>query len=308
MTLEFYRQVLDVLPQEPVAIATVIHTQGSVPREVGAMMAIARDCTWNTIGGGAGEAAVIEAGRQVLRQGIPQRVTIDLAATAQPGRHGVCGGQMQVWVAPWSGDKAIALLQTLITQLSAGHAVTLTIPLSDQPPTLSITSTNPSAIAPDGQQFFHGLHPSPTLLIVGAGHVGLALARLAQMIDFQVWLQDDRLDLLQTLPAGVTGYDVLPALPPASYIALVTRSYHHDLTALRSLLQAPAPRYIGMIGSRARIHRVFQQLAQDGIEGDRLSSIHAPIGLDIGALTPDEIAVSICAQLIQIRRCTPAVP
>ncbi|MBF2088086.1 MAG: XdhC family protein [Synechococcales cyanobacterium K44_A2020_017] len=302
MTLEFYRQVLDVLPQEPVAIATVIHTQGSVPREVGAMMAITGDRTWNTIGGGAGEAAVIEAGRDVLRQGTPQRVTIDLAATAQPGRHGVCGGQMQVWVAPWVGDEAIALLQSLITQLKAGDSVTLAVPLTDTLPHLLMTSLNQSAIAPDGHTFLHVLHPSPTLLIVGAGHVGLALARLAQMIDFQVWLQDDRLDLLQTLPPGVTGYEALPALPPASYIALVTRSYHHDLTALRSLLQAPNPRYIGMIGSRARIHRVFQQLEQDGVEGDRLSSIHAPIGLDIGALTPDEIAVSIGAQLIQVRR------
>ncbi|TVQ19651.1 MAG: XdhC/CoxI family protein [Leptolyngbya sp. DLM2.Bin15] len=306
MTLEFYRQVLDILPQEPVAIATVIHTQGSVPREVGAMMAITGDRTWDTIGGGAGEAAVIEAGRDVLRQGIPQRVTIDLAATA--GRHGVCGGQMQVWVAPWVGEQAIALLQSLITQLSAGHAVTLTIPLTDTLPHLSMTSLNQSAIAPDGQQFFHVLHPSPTLLIVGAGHVGLALARLAQMIDFQVWIQDDRPEVLQTLPPGITGYKALPALPPASYIALVTRSYHHDLAALRSLLQAPAPRYIGMIGSRARIHRVFQQLEQDGIESDRLSSIHAPIGLNIGALTPDEIAVSIGAQLIQIRRCPPSAP
>ncbi|HEY9817612.1 MAG TPA: XdhC family protein [Candidatus Obscuribacterales bacterium] len=308
MTLEFYRQVLDVLCQEPVAIATVIHTQRSVPREVGAMMAITGDRTWNTIGGGAGEAAVIEAGRDVLCQGIPQRVTIDLAATAQPGRHGVCGGQMQVWVAPWVGDEAIALLQILITQLSAGHAVTLTIPLSDTLPTLSITLLNQSAIAPDGQQFFHVLHPSPTLLIVGAGHVGLSLARLAQVIDFQVWIQDDRPDLWPTLPPGVIATEHLPTLPPASYIALVTRSYHHDLTALRSLLQAPNPRYIGMIGSRARIHRVFKQLEQDGVEGDRLSSIHAPIGLDIGALTPEEIAVSICAQLIQIRRCKPSVP
>jgi xanthine dehydrogenase accessory factor len=87
------------------------------------------------------------------------------------------------------------------------------------------------------------------------------------------------------------------------YAALVTRGYQYDLEALQALLQRDQPcQYIGMIGSRKRVQQVYQALMNTGISKNQLQSIHAPIGLDIGALTPEEIAVSICAELILVRR------
>lgn len=92
------------------------------------------------------------------------------------------------------------------------------------------------------------------------------------------------------------------------YVALITRSYQHDLAALKAILPR-SPRYIGMIGSQKRVKTVLQTLRQEGISGmdaalvaSQLDAIHAPIGLDLGALTPAEIAVSICAELITVYR------
>ncbi|NJK63074.1 MAG: XdhC/CoxF family protein [Synechococcaceae cyanobacterium SM2_3_1] len=101
--------------------------------------------------------------------------------------------------------------------------------------------------------------------------------------------------------------EALPQLLPSSplFVALVTRSYLHDLEALRLLLPQSL-NYLGMIGSHRRIHSVFQILLQQGLTKEQLSRIHAPIGLDLGALTPAEIAISITAELIQVRRQGPS--
>lgn len=150
--------------------------------------------------------------------------------------------------------------------------------------------------------------PLPTLLIVGAGHVAVPLAAIAAMIGFRVTVVDDRAEFAtrERFPQAnaVIAQPLTLALTCAlnsQYVALVTRGIQHDLEALRFLLKTPA-KYIGMIGSRKRVHLVRQQLQQEGYPPKVLASLYAPIGLDIGALTPEEIAVSICAELIKVRR------
>jgi xanthine dehydrogenase accessory factor len=306
-----YPQLAQALHQGDAVLATVIQVQGSVPREVGAKMVICADArTFNTIGGGAGEAKVICQALQVLQTGKKQRIEIDLSGAADRQTEGVCGGKMQVWLERWSGERAIALVDQILQILQMGKAAQLVMPFAaDQQPYL----LEADVIAPGSEQaYVERLQLPPTLLIVGAGHVGEQLAKVADLIGFRVLVQDDRPDWAnsQRYPQAAMVFNqaiatVLDQLIGCRdlYIALVTRGYHQDLAALQILLQQKFPyRYLGMIGSQKRVARVYRELQALGISPELFKTLHAPIGLEIGALTPEEIAVSIAAELIQVRR------
>jgi xanthine dehydrogenase accessory factor len=157
--------------------------------------------------------------------------------------------------------------------------------------------------------FIEPVEPAPDVYIFGAGHVGASLARMAHDTGFRVHVVDDREKFAdaERFPAGVdVVVDDIPEwlhahqLPPTAYGVIVTRGHKHDLDALRAL--APANlRYIGLIGSKAKVKRIFDALRAEGATPEMLSRVHAPIGLDIGAITPQEIAVSILAELIAVK-------
>ena len=159
--------------------------------------------------------------------------------------------------------------------------------------------------------FIEPLEAPPALYVFGAGHVGYYVARLASEAGFEVHVIDDRAAFAnrERFPAAaeVVVYDI-PAwlsattLPTSAYAVIVTRGHRHDLDALQALASRPL-RYLGLIGSRAKVARIYEQLlAQGQITLEHLSHVHAPIGLDIGAVTPQEIAVSIVAELVAVRR------
>lgn len=314
--LNFYQQLATVLQQGPVVLATVVKVQGSVPREVGAMMLLCSDgSTIGTIGGGAGEASIIEHARHVLVTGEKQGVNIDLSGNLQHTKQGICGGKMHVWLERWQGESALALADAIVASLQAGQDRVLMMPFAPaRSPYLAAPGS--SLATPDSPAFMTPLFPPPTLLIVGAGHVAVPLAHMAHLIDFRVVVQDDRPEfanqqrfpdatvLAQPIATAVTALNTVAPL----YVALVTRGYQHDLAALKVLLPQ-SPHYIGMIGSEKRVKTVLQALQQEGISGmapslvaAQLERIYAPIGLPLGALTPAEIAVSICAELIAVYR------
>ena len=156
-----------------------------------------------------------------------------------------------------------------------------------------------------------GVEASPAVYIFGAGHVGYYLARMAHEAGFGVHVVDDRAAFAnrERFPfAASVVVDDIPAwlertpLPSTGYAVIVTRGHRNDLEALRAL--APRDlRYIGLIGSRAKVARLYDQLlAETSLDPALLERIHAPIGLDLGAVTPQEIAVSITAELIAVRR------
>src|SRR3954469_9473837 len=157
--------------------------------------------------------------------------------------------------------------------------------------------------------YIEPIEPSPELYIVGAGHVGFHLARLAADVGFRVHVVDDREKFAnaERFPtAAEIVVDDIPtwinraSLPPHAYAVIVTRGHTNDLEALRAL--APRElRYLGLIGSRAKVARIYEQLAEDKLPAETLKHVHAPIGLDIGAVTPQEIAVSILAELIAVK-------
>ncbi len=150
----------------------------------------------------------------------------------------------------------------------------------------------------------------PTLLIVGAGHVAQPLAQVGTLCGFRVCVLDDRarfatrdrFPVAAEIIVGAydSGIDNFP-LDKDSYVVLVTRGHSHDVHALLQIIDRPTA-YIGMIGSRRRIRAVFQLLEEQGVPGEKLAAVHSPIGLDIGAETPAEIAIAIIAEIIQTQR------
>jgi xanthine dehydrogenase accessory factor len=157
--------------------------------------------------------------------------------------------------------------------------------------------------------YIEPIEPSPELYVIGAGHVGFHLARLAHEVGFRVRVVDDREKFAnaERFPTATEiVVDDVPAwierttIPAHAYTVIVTRGHTNDLEALRAL--APRElRYLGLIGSRAKIARIFEALRSDQMPEEHLARVHAPIGLDIGAVTPQEIAVSILAELIAVK-------
>jgi xanthine dehydrogenase accessory factor len=157
--------------------------------------------------------------------------------------------------------------------------------------------------------YIEPIEPSPELYVIGAGHVGFHLARLAHEVGFRVKVIDDREKFAnaERFPmAEEIVVDEIPewigrsSIPSHAYAVIVTRGHTNDLEALRAL--APRDlRYLGLIGSRAKVARIFEALRADDMPEERLARVHAPIGLDIGAVTPQEIAVSILAELIAVK-------
>jgi xanthine dehydrogenase accessory factor len=160
---------------------------------------------------------------------------------------------------------------------------------------------------------FMELHvPAEQLLIFGAGHIAVPLADLGVKLGFEVMVLDDRTEFatverfppdvrvrILDLSAPLVGL----AVGPTSYVVLVTRAHKYDFDLLGALLQNDVqPRYIGMIGSRRRVRAAFTALLASGVPRERLERIRAPVGLDIGAETPAEIAVSIAAEITAVRR------
>jgi xanthine dehydrogenase accessory factor len=164
--------------------------------------------------------------------------------------------------------------------------------------------------------FIEPVEPSPELYVFGAGHVGYFVGKLAYEVGFKVHVVDDREKFANSERFG-EGIDVqvdkIPdwiashTLPPTSYAVIVTRGHTYDLDTLRALTATPL-RYLGLIGSKAKVKRIYDQLLEEGLSPERLKGIHAPIGLDIGAITPQEIAVSILAELIAVKHGRIAEP
>jgi xanthine dehydrogenase accessory factor len=158
--------------------------------------------------------------------------------------------------------------------------------------------------------FVEPIVPSPTLYLFGAGHTGLATYRIARSAGFDVVVIDER-EAFANRERYPDAKDIVVAdldqamaqLTPttAAYIVSLTPGHLSDMRVLRWAIGTPA-RYIGMMGSRRKVTGIFQELQKEGVSPERLADVHAPIGLDIGADTPEEIAVSVVAELIACRR------
>lgn len=199
------------------------------------------------------------------------------------------------------------VVRDALTALDARQSVT-------QPYSFNPKGTNAQAFGAicggRAEIFMEVIVPPDRLLIVGGGHCGRALAHAASLLDFAIVVADDRADFaraqdfdfprVEQVLHVAEDYAGLPCPDADTYVALVSKGFATDEAALRHVIDSPAA-YIGMMGSRRKREVVFNHLRADGVDETNLSRVHAPIGLDVGAETPEEIAISILAEVIQVR-------
>jgi xanthine dehydrogenase accessory factor len=237
------------------ALATIVHTDGSIPSYESSRMLVREDGSiLGTIGGGCVEGEVWAAAKEVMRAEQPRKMTFNLNHEADYDNGLICGGTLEIFVEP--------------------------------------------------------ILPQPELVIFGGGHVSIALGQAAHHAGFAISVVDDRdaFANAERFPMAhriLTSFaDAFAALKPgaSTYVVIITRGHRDDLRVLEWAVGTDA-RYIGMIGSRRKVLSVYRALEEKaGIPPERFERVYAPIGLAIGALTPEEIAVSIAAELIAVRR------
>ncbi len=333
---------------------SVVETRGSTPQKAGAAMLVFPDGGQRgTLGGGCVEAEVKQRALRVLAEGggRPEVFTFCLDDNYGWDDGLICGGRMSILADPLTTEDrpAVAAYYTRFRDLvEAGQGCTEAVVIAessgltigarylfnthghpearlgaDAAPDVVVRNVLPLERRPgpatrEGIAFLPIL-PRVTLLLVGGGHVGRAVARLAAEVDFDVWVVDDRaayagadrFPTAQRLVVGDIG-DTLKRLSaevgPSTYCLVITRGHGHDEEALYHLAPTAAG-YVGMIGSKRKIKLIYEDLIAKGISAEALAKVHAPLGFDIGSQTVPEIAVSIVAELIaQRNRGTTALP
>jgi xanthine dehydrogenase accessory factor len=242
------------------ALATIVHTNGSIPSYESSRMLVREDGSIaGTVGGGCVEAEVWAAAKEVIRAEAPRKMIFNLNNEASYDNGLICGGTLEIFVEP--------------------------------------------------------ILPQPTLYIFGGGHVSMALAQAAHTAGFAIGVVDDRESFAnaERFPMAREIYtryeDAFERLKPnfSSYLVIVTRGHKDDMRVLGWAVDTAA-RYIGMIGSKRKVISVYKSLGKEGVPAEKFERVHAPVGLEIGALTPEEIAISITAELIAVRRKATEVP
>ncbi len=248
--------MIDIERRRPVALATIVATNRSVPRRPGSKMLIYADgSTDGTVGGGEMESRVTAQGVAALADGQTRRLSYSLVDAAA-GDPGVCGGEVEIFLEP--------------------HM------------------------------------PQTTLYVLGIGHVGQAVVELARWLGYRVAAWDDRPELADSVRESVgvqgSGIEVMSGsiqealevtpIDANTLVVMTTRNVSLDVEILPPLLASPAP-FIGIMGSTRRWEITRQKLADAGQSEANLNRVHSPIGIDVQAETPTEIAVSILAEVIQ---------
>lgn len=287
-----------------VALATVTAAGGSTPRHLGARMAIVDDGrTLDTIGGGRIEHEVTEAGRAVAAGGPARRVRHHLVRDLAM----CCGGWMELVIA--RPDRAV--IAAAVAAIAARTPRVLTTSIEDGALAIADGAAARAPVVEDGA--LRELVAAPERAIVfGAGHVGRALAPLLASIGYEVIVCDDGDTgaLEQPVPGATRTIDsfavadverALGPLGAGDHVFVVTRDHAVDERLMTELLERGVD-YLGMIGSLGKVGRFRKRTEARGIDPARWAAVHAPIGLDLGAETPAEIAVAIAAELIVRRR------
>ena len=149
----------------------------------------------------------------------------------------------------------------------------------------------------DGKRFIRKFAPKERLIVLGGGHVSQPICHIAGLLGFAVTVVDEKI-VCDGFRKAIAELEITEN----DYIVVVTRGHRWDAECLREILPGTFPSYLGMMGSRRRVRELFELLKGEGYDAERIAKIHSPIGLEIKALTPAEIAVSVCAELVLHRR------
>lgn len=247
---------------------------------------------------------IVKAIEQLLERG-----EVALVVTKVSG-HGSIGAKLLVReggvVLGTLGDPA---LDSLVTNHASRFLAS-----RDETRMISAVELDPNfSDARETNLLFERLQPAPRLVICGAGHVGTSLARLAAFAGYHTTLIDDRADFLKRERFPEVQIDLVVANDWSAAlldaigngrgvsVAVVTRGHNEDEQCLRVVVRAN-PDYVGLIGSKRRTSIVIDRLRESGVPEEQIRNIHAPIGLDIGAVTPEEVALAIMAEIVAERR------
>lgn len=337
------------------AVCTVVRTSGSTPQVVGAKMVVDDlGRLTGTLGGGCVEGDAFDEARRVIGTSETSLREYELTEELAWDTGLVCGGTMWIWIEP--GERALRagdrdLLGDILAASAGGRPVALATLLRKngrdlEPAGKLFVETDGRAGGSLGDETLderaralaaealrqgtartvalnegHDLLVEPVLgkprlVIVGGGHVGLSIARMASLLDYEVTVIEDRPDFAarERFPDGVEVMhaDMVQALEAMdigwnTFIVVATRGHKLDSHALRAAVRTPA-RYVGLLGSRRKTILIDRMLREEGVPDERLREVHAPIGLDLGGSTPGEIALSILAELSAERYAGSARP
>jgi xanthine dehydrogenase accessory factor len=260
------------------------------------------------------EAEVIQAAGEARRTARPLLVTHHLNADLAGDLGLSCGGTVDILVEPLVPDPAyLAVLDAAAGE--RGIVTTATAWPSGPDKTFApldagARATAGAELSRDRARMIERLVPPPRVLVFGAGHVGAAIGRAAHAAGFRVTVVDDRAEFADParFPAEVAVWTAEPeaavarfALAAEDAVVIATRGHRQDAEILARVAAAPAD-YVGLLGSRRKKEVVTKGLAAAGVPAEALARVRVPVGLDIGARTPEEIAVSVVAELIVWRR------
>jgi len=316
---------------DPFCMVVMIHSRGSTPRSAGSRMLVLGDGSIRgTVGGGKMEAEAIAAAVDVLKTGKSRILDFEFSGEDAASLDMICGGSARILLEPVVSHSSSLrnVMHALKSQKSRGWMITEIqstgevqnrfvdqIPASLLPDDLSAVPGDISqrpflTIENDQLVFVDPLIPPSRVLVFGAGHVSRSLAAVAHITGFSVSVIDDRADFAnrERFPDSdevlvvdpIAAYFEQHAVTNSDMIVIVTRGHLADQEVLERALQTNAG-YIGMIGSRRKRELIYRSLREKGFGEDQIARISSPIGLSIGAETPEEIAVSITAELIQKR-------
>lgn len=325
------------------AVALVLKTEGSTPREAGAKAIIDENGDiWGSVGGGKVEAECQHRAIEACKTQRPLIFDFHLEGAATSDDAPICGGAMRILIGPTAAEdrpayaRAADALQkrergVLLTTIRTPSETEVTAQWFSEeaiPPDIAFPGSEairsclahetPQLFIEDSEKlavrlevFVEPVIARPLLLIVGGGHIGQALAVQATLIGFDVVVMDDRPEFtnpalfpdgVKTLCGDIAKEMANFPIAEDTYIVIVTRGHKDDADALKACIHRPAA-YIGMIGSRRKVALIRKDFVETGVATEEeFNRVFAPIGLDIGSVTVPEIATSIAAQLIAVRR------
>ncbi|WP_165822137.1 XdhC family protein [Hymenobacter edaphi] len=301
----------------PVSLLLVVSSSGSSPGRQGFKMSVAPGSMVGSIGGGIMEHKFVELARHGLADGRREVLLREQVhrGEAPHNRSGmICSGQQTLLLLPLHEDH-LPTLRFVADALQHHHPAWLRCTARGElqaaagAPPRAPGLHRPADDAADAWQYVEMLGFRDQLTIVGGGHVGLALSQVVAHLDFRLTVLDDRsgLNTLQlnpyahdkrTVDYGVLGQAIADG--PHQYVVVMTFGYRTDGVALRQLLGRPFA-YLGVMGSAAKITTMRRELRAEGYPEAQLARVHAPIGLPIHSRTPEEIAISVAAELIRVR-------
>lgn len=301
MVVDFYKKLLTVLKDESrLVLMVVVANEGSSPGRKGFKMLVTKNQMYGTIGGGIMEHKLVEFAENLLDKPkfesfIKHQIHDKSAPKDQSGM--ICSGEQTIAFYDIDTDFVPTVAQIILEENSWITYSNLGITVNEE------TDENTEWLFKEKNTLTQKVY------IIGGGHVGLALSEVLSKLDFELHLLDHR-EHLNTMEANnfvqskqVVNFETIEEYLPEGddiYVVIMSFGYRTDDIIIRRLLDKNF-KYIGMLGSVAKIETLFKNLETDGFDKEKIAKVHAPIGLDIKSETTQEIAISIAAQLIQIR-------